>query len=182
MAGIFDRDRNRNRNRPFYYVLDGHGEAVPIGQGDGLTREEVARYLAFKRDVAARTVEKTIIPISEHPTYSVVVQTAFVGIDLSIAFPLPDGAPALWETSFLHTPRADVAKDAEAEAAEEDDGSGLSEDEPPTPPEIVALAGKLGLPDVEAFEEWRTVYGTREAAVQGHAETVRWVRRALGVF
>jgi hypothetical protein len=63
MAGIFDRDRNRNRNRPFYYVLDGHGEAVPIGQGDGLTREEVARYLAFKRDVAARTVEKTIIPI-----------------------------------------------------------------------------------------------------------------------
>src|SRR5260221_7851768 len=168
MAGIFDRDRNQNR--PFYYVLDGQGEAVPIGKDHGLTREEVARWLAFKRDVAARTVEETIIPNAEHPTYSVVVQTAFVGLDLSVAFPLPDGAPALWETSFLHTPRADVAKDAEAEAAEEDDGSGLSEDEPPTPPEIVALAGKLGLPDVRAFEEWRTVYCTPRATVHAPAD------------
>ncbi len=175
MAGLFDQDR------PEYYVLDEHGEAVPIGQGDGLTREEVARWLAFKRDVAARTVEKTIIPISEHPTYPVVVQTAFVGLDLSDVFPLPDGAPALWETSFLDKPLAEVSTDEEAEAEAADDGSGLLEDEPPAPPEVVARAGKLGLPNVEAFEEWRTVYGNREA-VQGHAETVRWVRRALGVF
>ena len=180
MAGIF----GRYGDRPSYYVLDEQGEPVPIGKAHGLTREEVARWLASQHDAAARTVAETIIPNPEHPTHPVVVHTHFVGIDLSDVFPLPDGAPALWETSFLHKSFPEVAKDAEAEAAEaeEDDGSGLSEDEPPAPPEIVALAGKLGLPDVEAFEEWRTVYGTREAAGQGHAETVRWVRRALGVF
>ena len=179
MAGIFDRFRDR----PFYYVLDEQGEAVPIGKGHGLTREEVVRWLAFQHDAAARTVEETIVPNPEHPTHPVVVHTHFVGIDLSDVFPLPDGAPALWETSFLHKPFPEVATDAEAEAeAEEDDGSGRLGDEPPTPPEVVALAGKLGLPDVEAYEEWRKLYGSREAAVQGHAETVRWIRRTLGVL
>jgi hypothetical protein len=176
MAGIFDRDR------PFYYMLEAQGEAMPIGKGHGLTGEEVARWLASQHDVAARTMAETVIPNPEHPTHPVVVHTAFVGLDLSAAFPLPDGAPALWETSLLDKTLAEVATDEEAEAEAEDDGSGLLEDELPAPPEVVALAGKLGLPNVEAFEEWRTVYGTREAALQGHAETVRWVRRALGVF
>jgi hypothetical protein len=173
------RINDRYRDRPQYYVLDEQGEPVPIGRGHGLTREEVARWLAFKDDVAARTLEETIIPNPEHPTHPVVVHTTFVGMDLSDAFPLPDGAPALWETSLLDKPPAEVVAGAEAKA-EEGDGSGLLDDEPPAPPEVVALAGKLGL-DVEAFEEWRKVYGTREAALQGHAETVRWVRRALGV-
>lgn len=169
MAGIF----GRYGDRPSYYVLDEQGEPVPIEKGrGGLTREEVARWLAFQHDAAARTVEETIIPNPEHPTHPVVVHTHFVGIDLSDAFPLPDGAPVLWETSLPGKPFPEAAAD---------DGSGPLEDEPPAPPEVVALAGKLGL-DVEAFEEWRKLYGTREAAVQGHAETVRWIRRALGVL
>jgi hypothetical protein len=177
MAGIF----GWYGDWPSYYVLDEQGEAVPIGNGHGLTAEELARWLASQHDAVARTVEETIIPNPEHPTHPVVVHTHFVGRDLSDVFPLPDGAPALWETSFLHKSFPEVATAAEAEA-EEDDGSGLLGDEPPAPPEVVALAGKLGLPEVEAFEEWRKLYGNREAAVHGHAETVRWIRRALGVL
>jgi hypothetical protein len=177
MAGIF----RRYGDRPSYYVLDEQGEAVPIGRGHGLTGEEVARWLAFQHDAAARTLEESIVPNPEHPSHPVVVHTAFVGIDLSFAFPLPDGAPALWETSLLDKPLAEVATDAKA-VVEEDDRTSLLGDESPAPPEVVALTGKLGLPDVDAFEEWRKVYGTREAALQGHAETVRWIRRALGVL
>jgi hypothetical protein len=170
MAGIFDR----SRDRPYYYVLDEQGEAVPIGKGHGLTAEEVARWLAFQGDVAARTVEETLIPNPEHPTHPVVVHTAFVGIDLTDAFPLPDGAPACWRTSLLDKPLAEVVADAAAEAvAEEDDGSWLLGDEPATRPEVVALAGKLGLPDGAAFEEWTQVYSTRAEALRGHEETVR---------
>jgi hypothetical protein len=168
MAGIF----GRYGDRPSYYVLDEQGEPVPIGKAHGLTREEVARWLASQHDAAARTVEETIVRNPEHPTHPVVVHTHFVGIDLSDVFPLLDGAPALWETSLPGKPFPEVATD---------DGAGLLGDEPPAPPEVVALAGKLGLPDVEAFEEWRKLYGNREAAVQGHAETVRWIRRALGI-
>jgi hypothetical protein len=179
MAGINDR----SRDRPHYYVLDEQGEVVPIGTGHGLAAEEVARWLAAQDDVAARTVAETSIPNQVHPTHPVVVHTAFAGIDLADAFPLPDGAPALWQTSLLDKPLTEVLADAKAGAeVEEDDGSWLLGDEPSTRPEIAALAAKLGLPDGAAFEEWRKVYRTREAALQGHAETVQWVHRALGVF
>jgi hypothetical protein len=44
------------------------------------------------------------------------------------------------------------------------------------------LARKLGLSDGDAFDDWSRVCSTRQEATRGHEETVRWVRRALGVF
>ncbi len=73
-------------------------------------------------------------------------------------------------------------REAAAETEEEDDGSWLLEPAPETPPEVEALVHKLGLSDSDALDDWSRVYSTREEAMRGHDETVRWVRRALGVF
>jgi hypothetical protein len=174
LAEIFDQ----YRNKPLYYVLNEQGEAVPLGQNHLLTTEERARWHACYDDPRARTLAETVIPNPDAPEYPVVVHTAFEAQDVSFAYPLPNGAPVLWRTGFLDEPM-DVR---EAAAEEEDDGSWLLEPPPETPPEVEALARKLGLSDGDAFDEWHRVYSTREAALQGHEETVRWVRRALGVF
>jgi hypothetical protein len=179
LAEIFDQFRDK----PLYYVLDEHGEAVPLGQNHLLTTEERARWHACYDDPRARTLAETVIPNPDAPAYPVVVHTAFEARDISFAYPLPNGVPVLWRTGFLDEPM-DVreAAAAAAEEEEEDDGSWLVEPPPETPPEVEALARKLGLSDGDAFDEWSRVYSTREEAVRGHEETVRWVRRALGVF
>jgi hypothetical protein len=177
LAAIFDQ----YRNKPLYYVLDEQGEAVPLGQNHLLTTEERARWQACYDDPRARTLAETVIPNPDAPAYPVVVHTAFEARDISFAFLLPNGAPVLWRTALLDEP-LDV-REATAAAEEEDDGgSWLTEPPPETPPEVEALARKLGLSDSDALDDWSRVYSTREEAARGHDETVRWVRRALGVF
>jgi len=177
LAAIFDQ----YRNKPLYYVLDEQGEAVPVGQNHLLTTEERARWQACYDDPRARTLAETVIPNPDAPEYPVVVHTAFEAQDVSFAFVLPNGAPVLWRTALLDEPLG--VREAAAEAEEEDDGgSWLVEPRPETPPEVEALARKLGLSDSDALDDWSRVYSTREEAMRGHDETVRWVRRALGVF
>jgi hypothetical protein len=178
LAEIFDQ----YRNKPLYYVLDKQGEAVPLGQNHLLTTEERARWEACYDDPRARTLAETVIPNPDAPQYPVVVHTAFEARDIAFAFPLPNGAPVLWRTGLLDEPLDVREATTAADAEEEDDGSWLAEPVPETPPEVEALARKLGLSDGEAFDDWCRVYSTREEAVRGHDETVRWVRRALGVF
>jgi hypothetical protein len=174
LAEIFDQ----YRNKPLYYVLDEQGEAVPLGQNHLLTTEERVRWQACYDDPRARTLAETVVPNPDAPEYPVVVHTAFEARDISFAFLLPNGAPVLWRTALLDEP-LDVR---EAAAEEEDDGSWLVEPPPETPPEVAALARNLGLSNGDAFDDWSRVYSTREEAMRGHEETVRWVRRALGVF
>lgn len=166
------------RDRPLYYVLDEQGEAVPLGRNYLLTVDERTCWRACYDDPERRTLQETIIPNPEHPAYPVVVHTAFDARDISFAFPLPGGAPALWSTALLDEPLAETGKRAESE---EDDGSWLVEPVPEPPPELVALAHRLGM-DMDQYLDWRRVYSTRAEAQHGHDETVRWVRAALGTF
>jgi hypothetical protein len=108
------------RDKPLHYVLDEHGEAVPLGQTYLITADERARWRACFYDPVQRTLKETIIPNPEHPAFPVVVHTAFEALDTSFAFPLPDGAPVLWRTALLDKPMRSRRERAEEE---EDDGS-----------------------------------------------------------
>jgi hypothetical protein len=149
------------RNKPLYYVLDEQGQAVPLGQNHLLTTEERARWQACYDDPRARTLAETVIPNPDAPKYPVVVLTAFEARDISFAFPLPNGAPVLWRTGLLDEPLDMREAAAAAEEEEEDDGSWLAEPQPETPPEVEALARKLGLSNGDAFDDWCRVYSTR---------------------
>lgn len=169
------------RDRPLYYLLGEDGEPTPLGTSHLLGAEEKDRWRAFLDDAAARTLQETRIDNPEHPHYPVFVHTAFTAQDISFAFPLPDGTPALWQTTLLEESMADMEAAAKRAEAEPDDGSWLLKGAPDVLPEEVSLAGKLGL-SVDDLGEWVRVYGTRDQALEGHEETVRWIRRALGSF
>lgn len=175
LAEIF----NQYRDRPLYYVLDAQGEPVPLGKSFMLTSEERARWQAFADDLAAWTLEETIVPNPEHLDYPVIVHTAFLARDISE----PGEAHVLFKTSFMDKTATERLAAIKSEEEEGDDGSWLVEEIPPIPPEVTTLAIKLGLgDDPEAFDAWERLYCTRAEALAGHAETVRWVRLSLGVF